>query len=115
MRLLRADCTHERTHRQLMQLYALAGDRSMALRQFGQCRAALAQEFSVEPTAPTLALYEQLRAGHIGTARAVGAPDHPAHADLDILTTLLSELASLRGSVAQLQYELAQLKRAPGT
>jgi len=112
MRLLRADYTHERTHRQLMQLYALAGDRSMALRQFEQCRTALAQEFGVEPTEPTLALLEQLRAGQIGAARAMGAPDPAARHDQDHLTTLLAELGQMRGLVAQLQHDLDQVKQA---
>ena len=104
MQLLRTDCTHDRTHRQLMQLYALTGDRSMALRQFEQCRAALAQEFGVPPTEVTLALFEQ--------SRAVGAPAHPAHADLDILSTPRAELASLRGLVAQRQFDLEQIRQA---
>ena len=110
MRLLRSDHTHERTHRQLMRLYHLAGDRSMALRQFEQCAAALAREFGVQPTEQTLALVEQIRAGLLeGERAALGPAPEP-----ELLGTLLSELANLRRSVAQLQHELAQLKRAPG-
>jgi DNA-binding SARP family transcriptional activator len=111
MRLLRADRTHERTHRQLMQLYALAGDRSLALRQFEQCRAALAHEFGVEPTEPTLALFEQIRTGQVGAARAVGAPDQATRHDQGYLT-LLAELGQMRGLVAQLQHDLDQVKQA---
>jgi DNA-binding SARP family transcriptional activator len=113
MRLLRSDRTHERTHRQLMRLYHLAGDRSMALRQFEQCAEALAREFGLAPTEQTLALVEQIRAGQLGDAPAesvlVRAPDVAS----EPFAALLAELASLRRSVAQLRHELAQLKHAP--
>lgn len=109
MRLLRSDYTHERTHCQLMQLYALAGDRSMALRQFEQCAAALAREFGVRPTEQTLALYQRIRAGELGPAPAAPAAAPP---DRDTLTALLSDLASLRGSIAQLQNDVEQIKRS---
>lgn len=114
MRLLRSDHTHEPTHRQLMRLYQLAGNRSMALRQFEQCAAMLAREFGIQPTEQTLALAEQIRAGQLEGERAERAPALVPAAEPEILATLLAELANLRRSVAQLQHELAQLKRASG-
>jgi hypothetical protein len=71
---VRSDYTQERTHRQLMQLYALAGDRSMALRQFVQCRAALMQEFGIQPTAPPRSPGRCAVCGWRSRRRRVGSP-----------------------------------------
>jgi DNA-binding SARP family transcriptional activator len=56
--ILRHDQAHERTHRRLMRLYYLAGDRTEALRQFNRCREILMDELEVEPSDRTLALYQ---------------------------------------------------------
>lgn len=50
----------EEAHRQLMRLLAHQGRRSAALAQYERCRRALADEFGVEPTAATSALYERI-------------------------------------------------------
>lgn len=61
LRALRCDRARERTHQRLMALYALAGDRSAALRQFDQCAAALEEELGVSPSAETYSLYHAVR------------------------------------------------------
>ncbi len=115
MQLLRIDPTHERTHRQLMRLYYLAGDRSMALRQFEQCATALEREFGVQPTEQTLALREQIRTG--GTAeqgraeQGKLAPHALSDPEPKLLAALLAELTYLRGSVTRLQHDLDQIKQ----
>jgi predicted ATPase/DNA-binding SARP family transcriptional activator len=53
----------EPAYRQLMQAYALAGDRSNALAQFDICREILWEELGVEPAAETIALYESIKVG----------------------------------------------------
>lgn len=60
----------EETHRQLMHLLALDGQRSAALAQYEICRRALADELGVEPTAETQALYEHIRAQEQGSRGA---------------------------------------------
>lgn len=62
LRVLRYDRARESTHRRLMRLYYLAGDRTAALRQYEQCAAALNEELGVKPARRTVALYEQMRA-----------------------------------------------------
>lgn len=62
-RLLHVDPLREKTHRQLMQLQALSGEREAALAQFETCRRMLKTEFGVQPTAETVALVEHIRAG----------------------------------------------------
>ena len=59
-RLLQLDPTHEETHRALMQLYAQAGSRSQALRQYQICRDRLRHDLDVAPSAETEALHRRL-------------------------------------------------------
>jgi TolB-like protein/Tfp pilus assembly protein PilF len=59
-RLLQLDPTREETHCALMQLYAQAGSRSQALRQYQICRDRLKHDLDVAPSAETEALYRLL-------------------------------------------------------
>jgi DNA-binding SARP family transcriptional activator len=65
LRILRYDRAHERTHRQLMHLQFMAGDRTGALRQYERCVAALEEELGVKPDRRTTTLYEQIRADRL--------------------------------------------------
>lgn len=60
-RLLETDPWRESAHRQMMTLLARSGQRNAALAQYETCRKILAEEFGVEPTAETTALYERLK------------------------------------------------------
>lgn len=53
LEILRCDLARERTHRHLMRLYYLAGDRTGALRQYEHCKAILHEELNVKPAAAT--------------------------------------------------------------
>lgn len=59
--VLRYDVAHERTHRRLIRLHYLAGNRTAALRQYERCVAALREELDVGPSERTVALYERIR------------------------------------------------------
>ena len=63
----RLDPAREVTHRQLMRLYAACGDRTGALRQYGRCVQALAQEFDLPPAPETVELYRRIRVGSLGS------------------------------------------------
>lgn len=63
---LRYDRARERTHRRLMRLYYLSGDRTGALRQYERCLEALEKELSVRPDTRTAALYQRIRADQLG-------------------------------------------------
>ena len=52
-RRLALDPLHEPAHRQLMELYAVAGQRSAALRQYQECVRILDDELGVEPSEET--------------------------------------------------------------
>ena len=73
-RWLALDPLHEPAHRQLMALYAEAGQRSAALRQYRACLRVLEEELGVAPSAATTALYEQVRA-----ERPTAPGAEPAH------------------------------------
>ena len=60
---LQVEPWQEKTHLQLMRLFAVDGCREAALTQYQTCRRVLAEEFGVEPTAETTALYQALRQG----------------------------------------------------
>lgn len=63
--LLTYDAADELVHRELMRLYALAGRRHEALRQYQTCVDALAAELDAPPEPETSALYTQILAGEL--------------------------------------------------
>jgi predicted ATPase/DNA-binding SARP family transcriptional activator len=65
-RQVELDPPREEAHQQLMRVLALSGRRSEALAQYESCRRLLAEELGVEPSAETVALDEQIRAGKLG-------------------------------------------------
>ncbi len=75
------DPAHEATHRTLMALYAQAGKRTEALRQYEACRHMLHMELNVEPEAETTQLYEAIKAGDL----AAGTSGQPRERASDFL------------------------------
>jgi DNA-binding SARP family transcriptional activator len=62
---LGGDPADELVHRELMRLYALAGRRHEALRQYQTCVEALAADLDVPPEPETAALYGQILSGEL--------------------------------------------------
>jgi predicted ATPase/DNA-binding SARP family transcriptional activator len=62
-RWLALDPLHEPAQRELMTLYARSGQRTAALRQYGECERVLDEELGVPPSQETSALYEAIRSG----------------------------------------------------
>ena len=60
-RLLTMEPWSEVTHRQMMILWIAGGQRGRALQQYETCRQVLANELDVEPSAETIALYQQIQ------------------------------------------------------
>lgn len=63
--LLAHDPADEAVHRELMVLYAMAGRRHEALRQYQACVEALSSELDVSPSAETVAIYSQVISGDL--------------------------------------------------
>ncbi len=59
------DRLHEPAHRQLMLLYAWAGQRTAALQQYRECVQVLEQELGVSPLEATTQLYQLIKENHI--------------------------------------------------
>jgi predicted ATPase/DNA-binding SARP family transcriptional activator len=87
-RALARDELAEDIHRRLIALYAAAGDRIAALRQFEQCAVVLERELGVAPLPETRTVYEAVRDGIsppppaissplVATAHAPGLQDRP--------------------------------------
>jgi DNA-binding SARP family transcriptional activator len=94
------DRAHERTHRRLMRLQYLAGDRTAALRQYQQCVDALHEELAVKPSRHTVLLYEQIKNDDLGNVDASDA----THAGL--ARELLSQLRVVRAGLAEFERQL---------
>ena len=67
-RRLQLDLMHEPAHRMLMRLFALAGQRSAAVRQYKECQRILAEDLNIAPSAETTALHEAIRTRQFPTA-----------------------------------------------
>ncbi len=59
-RLVQHDPLAEEPYRQLMQLYALCGERAKALHTYHSCASVLQRELAIDPTPETQAVYEQV-------------------------------------------------------
>lgn len=79
-RALAIDELAEDVQRRLIELYALAGQRSAALRQYERCVAVLERELGVDPTPETQAVYRAVLRG--AAAAAVPASPPPLAASL---------------------------------
>jgi DNA-binding SARP family transcriptional activator len=100
-RILSYDQARECTHRRLMRLHYLAGDRTAALRQYERCAEILRLELAVEPAASTVALHQQIRQGRL--ARPVSSSQ---------LLSRLQHIQILLGDVQhQLQGEIQALQQ----
>lgn len=108
-RILRDDRARERTHRRLMRLYYLAGDRTAALRQYERCVAALDEELGVRPTQRTVTLYRQVRADQLDDPPPAPAEVSPASEAMTTpLPEVLGRLEQLRATLADVQHQLEQ-------
>jgi DNA-binding SARP family transcriptional activator len=107
LRVLRMDRARESTHRRLMQLYALRGDRTSALRQYQACVVALAEELDVKPAARTVALYQQICADRFVPAAEAMRPGYPVvDADLAALRAAADYLRQLQVSISGLHTQV---------
>lgn len=103
-RLLEIDALDELAHRELMRLFAAAGDRAAAMRQYRECARALDAELGVAPMPETKELYERIRQGEPAAEPARRSADEAA-----------GDVYTLHGSYAKAiaSYEAAAAEAAP--
>ena len=103
---LRCDHAREKTHRRVMRLHYLAGDRTSAVRQYQRCVASLEQELGVRPSERTQTLHQRILAG------SPVDPGEPADAPLaDPLlpqSNPVSRLTQLHRILVQVQSHVRQ-------
>ena len=104
MQILRHDYAHERTHRRLMRLYFLTGNRTAALRQYQQCVQALREELGVEPGQRTIELYQFICADQPLPSLMVAADPSTTTTSL---TPLLGRLNALQTSLDLIRQQVA--------
>jgi DNA-binding SARP family transcriptional activator len=98
--VLRKDRARERTHRRLMRMAYLAGDRTGALRQYERCVQALKEELNVRPSRRTEELRQQVLDDSMEYGRIV-EPQLP-------LATVTSRLDQLRSILTQLSEHVSE-------
>lgn len=105
--ILRYDPARERTHRQLMHLFSLAGDRTSALRQFERCAQALKQELGVKPERKTVELYERIKSDQMGNTETTEPRNSSSE---DILTRLKQLQAIVSGVQRRIQRDIKSIE-----
>ena len=103
--ILRVDRARERTHRRLMRLYALAGDRTSALRQYEQLCATLRDELGVKPARQSIILHRQIEDDQLVQSKSY--PDSYHEIDVPRPTLkILKNLKRLQKFLGDFQHEV---------
>lgn len=116
-RLLSLERTDERAQRELMRVYALAGRRHDALRQYEQCSKVLQSELNVEPETETTELYNSIARGDIARVevspyrRAQIPEDVVPSGDTEPLNNLTDAGGPLIGREREMEEACRQLRR----
>lgn len=101
--ILRYDRARERTHRQLMRLLYMSGDRTGALRQYERCTLVLREDLGVRPDKRTQALYDEIRRDSLQEYVAPTA---------EVMTTgAAASLAEVVGRLKQLETILVSVRQ----
>ncbi len=110
LRVLREDRARERTHRRLMRLYYLTGDRTGALRQYERCAGALREELQVEPARRTVKLAGRIRRDDPAPGAAVGLGARGALDAEAVLERLVEVREHLNEVSGQVQADIGRLR-----
>jgi DNA-binding SARP family transcriptional activator len=101
LEILRHDPARERTHRQMMRLHHLRGDRTGALRQYRTCVEVLHEELGVKPLEQTERLFEEIRGGAPPTTGEAAPCLHDLRPDT--LSDILAQLSALSAGLAEVR------------
>lgn len=105
--ILHCDYARESTHRRLMRLHYLSGDRTGALRQYEHCVVALDKELNIKPSARTLALQECILSDNLNPTSALLFPSLPStDGTASALTNLVDHLHQLRHTLIAAQQQV---------
>lgn len=102
-RALQHDPAHERSHRHLMRLHHLSGDRCAAIRQYRHCVQALQEELGVDPDARTVSLFQQIAGDALGPTFSEFAEGQGHSRSVFGASQLVAEFRSLRERLAVIE------------
>jgi DNA-binding SARP family transcriptional activator len=111
LNILKYDQAREQTHRHLMRLRYLAGDRTGALRQFQYCAEILHKELGVKPSQRTEQLCQQIAADQPltnETTPVVAYRPLTTPLSTSLLPDILSQLQALRQTLHHAEEQLTQ-------
>jgi len=109
LRILNFDRASERTHRRLMRLQYMSGDRTAALRQYERCVVALDQDLGVKPDKRTIDLYQQIRSGELErTNRTPVTTWALTEEPTSVLTEVADQLGELQRNLSNLLLQACQ-------
>jgi DNA-binding SARP family transcriptional activator len=109
MRIMCYDRARERTHRRMMRLYYLTGDRAEALRQYERCAVALEEELGISPSKNTIAIYNQIQADQLDEpSPTLVDSDTPHEVPAPPLLEVLGHLAQVQRNLDELQNQVQQ-------
>src|SRR5262249_9952145 len=95
-RILSCDRAREHTHRRLMRIHYLAGDRTAALRQYERCVSALNEELGVKPARKTASLLEQIRSDQLDSLTATSTSGENPAAPISQIRDALCRLKQVK-------------------
>jgi DNA-binding SARP family transcriptional activator len=104
--VLRFDRAHERTHRRMMRLHYLAGDRTAALRQYERCCVSLDEELGVEPAKRTEMLYQQIINDIFD--RTASPEKSMSTGEVALLPSVVARLSQLRRMLTDVKSHVSQ-------
>ncbi len=104
--VLRHDHAYERTHRQMMRLYILAGDRTQAIHQYQRCVSALREELDIEPSESTKELYEEIRTDTFTSFLPGKKVVDKANESVSALSLMLDRLEQFSDELNQMRFEI---------
>jgi len=108
---LRCDPARERTHRRLMRLHCMAGNRTAALRQYESCVELLHRELSVEPAKSTQLLYAQICRDQFAAPDPIATPAVDLGELAEVLARLGQMQTTLLQTIQQVQRDIARVER----
>jgi predicted ATPase/DNA-binding SARP family transcriptional activator len=109
---LALDPLNESAQRQIMRLYAWAGETAAALRQYRECARILEEELGVSPAQETTALYEAIRSQSLPPPSQASADSLPTPGESAMATLSPTPEIGLDIPLVGRQAELKQLNNA---
>ena len=101
-KILEDDPLREEIHRAIMRLHMACGQRTLAIRQYHICQAALAQELTIAPMEETQILYQEITGGAGGTSWVPATQESSGPAQtLTMLQQTLLSIDHIRSQVLQ--------------